>query len=53
MTVAGPRPAPLPAEPFLDDGKLVWREGAGASPRDRDILRPVDDPSTPRAAFGC
>ncbi|WP_104202234.1 phosphogluconate dehydratase [Billgrantia saliphila] len=33
-------------EPFLDDGKLVWREGPEES-LDRDVLRPVDDPFAP------
>jgi phosphogluconate dehydratase len=43
MTVAGPGLRRFQTEPFLDDGKLVWREGAAVS-LDRDILRPVDDP---------
>jgi phosphogluconate dehydratase len=43
MTVAGPGLRRYQREPFLDDGKLVWRAGAAAS-LDRDILRPVDDP---------
>jgi phosphogluconate dehydratase len=30
-------------EPFLDGGRLVWREGPAAS-LDRGILRPVEDP---------
>ncbi|MBD9503407.1 phosphogluconate dehydratase [Pseudomonas sp. BGr12] len=30
-------------EPFLDDGKLVWREGPAAS-LDENILRPIDKP---------
>lgn len=30
-------------EPFLDDGKLVWREGPVAS-LDESILRPIDKP---------
>ncbi|MDB5425882.1 MAG: edd, partial [Phenylobacterium sp.] len=42
-TVAGPGLRRYQAEPFLDDGRLVWREGAAAS-LNRDILRPVDDP---------
>ena len=43
MTVAGPGLRRYQSEPFLDDGKLVWREGPAAS-LDREILRPVDDP---------
>jgi phosphogluconate dehydratase len=43
MTVAGPGLRRYQQEPFLDDGRLVWREGPAAS-LDRDILRPVDDP---------
>ena len=43
MTVAGPGLRRFQQEPFLDDGKLVWRDGAAVS-LDRDILRPVDDP---------
>jgi phosphogluconate dehydratase len=39
-------------EPFLDGGKLVWREGTRVS-LNRDILRPVDDPFQPRAACAC
>ena len=35
--------AAIQTEPFLDGGKLVWREGRRRS-LDRDILRPVDDP---------
>jgi len=43
VTVAGQGLRRYQQEPFLDDGKLVWRDGPGAS-LDRDILRPVDDP---------
>lgn len=43
MTVAGPGLRRYQAEPFLDGGKLVWRDGATAS-LNADILRPVDDP---------
>ena len=43
LTVAGPGLRRYQEEPFLDDGRLVWREGA-AAPLDRDILRPVSDP---------
>jgi phosphogluconate dehydratase len=43
MTVAGHGLRRYQQEPFLDGGKLVWREGAAVS-LNRDILRPVDDP---------
>ncbi|THD61869.1 phosphogluconate dehydratase [Phenylobacterium sp.] len=43
LTVAGQGLRRYQAEPFLDGGKLVWREGAARS-LNRDILRPVDDP---------
>ncbi|HEY0435686.1 MAG TPA: phosphogluconate dehydratase, partial [Phenylobacterium sp.] len=43
LTVAGPGLRRYQREPFLDDGRLVWREGTQAS-LNPDILRPVDDP---------
>ena len=43
LTVAGAGLRRYQQEPFLDDGTLVWREGAAAS-LDREILRPVEDP---------
>ncbi|MCR5874210.1 phosphogluconate dehydratase [Phenylobacterium sp. J426] len=43
LTVAGQGLRRYTQEPFLEDGRLVWREGPAAS-LDRDILRPVDDP---------
>jgi phosphogluconate dehydratase len=43
MTVAGPGLRRFQTEPFLDGGKLVWREGTATS-LNLDILRPVDDP---------
>jgi phosphogluconate dehydratase len=43
LTVAGPGLRRYQQEPFLDDGRLVWRE-AGERSLVRDILRPVDDP---------
>jgi phosphogluconate dehydratase len=43
MTVAGKGLRRYQQEPFLDDGRLVWRDGPAAS-LDRDILRPADDP---------
>jgi phosphogluconate dehydratase len=43
MTVAGPGLRHYQTEPFLDDGKLVWREGRATS-LDADVLRPASDP---------
>ena len=43
MTVAGPGLRRFQTEPFLDGGKLVWREGTARS-LNPDILRPVDNP---------
>ncbi|MDB5494727.1 MAG: edd, partial [Phenylobacterium sp.] len=40
QTVAGPGLRRYQQEPFLQDGKLVWREGTSVS-LNRDILRPV------------
>lgn len=37
-------------EPFLDDGKLVWREGPVAS-LDESILRPIDKPFSPEGGL--
>ena len=42
-TVAGPGLRRFQTEPFLDGGKLVWREGTARS-LNPDILRPVDNP---------
>lgn len=42
-TVAGAGLRRYTHEPFLHDGKLIWREGPGVS-LNRDILRPADDP---------
>jgi phosphogluconate dehydratase len=42
-TVAGAGLRRYTQEPFLDDGKLVWRDGPAVS-LNRDILRPADDP---------
>ncbi|WP_309090983.1 phosphogluconate dehydratase [Phenylobacterium sp.] len=50
QTVAGPGLRRYQQEPFLDGGKLVWREGPAAS-LDRDILRPVDDPFQPNGGM--
>ncbi|RAK59089.1 phosphogluconate dehydratase [Phenylobacterium hankyongense] len=49
-TVAGPGLRRYQQEPFLDGGKLVWREGTPVS-LDRDILRPVDDPFQPEGGL--
>ena len=43
LTVAGEGLRRYQTEPFLDDGRLVWRE-AGQRSLDPEILRPVDDP---------
>ena len=43
MTVAGPGLRRYQTEPFLDGGKLVWREGTATS-LNEDILRPIDNP---------
>ena len=42
-TVAGPGLRRYTQEPFLDNGRLVWREGPEAS-LDESILRPVANP---------
>ena len=42
-TVAGAGLRRYQQEPFLDGGKLVWRDGPAES-LNRDILRPADDP---------
>ena len=43
LTVAGPGLGRYTAEPFLQDGALVWREGVEQS-LDASMLRPVSDP---------
>ncbi len=43
VTVAGAGLRHYQQEPFLEDGKLVWREGAARS-LNLDILRPATDP---------
>jgi phosphogluconate dehydratase len=50
MTVAGPGLRRYQTEPFLDGGRLVWREGTAAS-LNPDILRPVDDPFQPEGGL--
>jgi len=42
-TVAGAGLRRYQQEPFLDGGRLVWRDGPAAS-LNRDLLRPADDP---------
>ena len=43
MTVWGPGLRAYAQEPFLQDGKLVWRDGADRS-HDEKILRPASNP---------
>ncbi|KRU90261.1 phosphogluconate dehydratase [Pseudomonas aeruginosa] len=43
QTVAGPGLCRYTREPFLEDGRLVWREGPEQS-LDEAILRPLDKP---------
>jgi phosphogluconate dehydratase len=43
LTVAGPGLERYTQEPYLDDGRLAWREGAAAS-LDREVLRGASDP---------
>ncbi|MGI1744527.1 phosphogluconate dehydratase [Pseudomonas aeruginosa] len=43
QTVAGPGMRRYTREPFLEDGRLVWREGPERS-LDEAILRPLDKP---------
>jgi phosphogluconate dehydratase len=50
MTVAGAGLRRYQQEPFLDDGRLVWRDGPAVS-LNHDILRPVDDPFTPEGGL--
>lgn len=49
-TVAGFGLSRYTQEPFLDDGKLVWREGPIES-LDQDILRPVARPFSPEGGL--
>jgi len=49
-TVAGGSLRLYQQEPFLEDGRLVWREGAAES-LNRDILRPADDPFQPEGGM--
>ncbi|WP_421933377.1 phosphogluconate dehydratase [Phenylobacterium sp.] len=49
-TIAGPGLRRYQQEPFLEDGKLVWREGPTAS-LNPDILRPANDPFQPEGGI--
>jgi phosphogluconate dehydratase len=50
VTVAGQGLRRYQQEPFLEDGKLVWREGPAAS-LNPDILRPANDPFLPEGGI--
>ncbi|HEX5380031.1 MAG TPA: phosphogluconate dehydratase [Phenylobacterium sp.] len=50
VTVAGAGLRLYQREPFLEDGELVWREGAAES-LNRDILRPATDPFQPEGGI--
>lgn len=50
VTVAGGNLRAYQQEPFLEDGDLVWREGAQAS-LNPDILRPASDPFLPEGGI--
>ncbi|MBP6545369.1 MAG: phosphogluconate dehydratase [Phenylobacterium sp.] len=50
VTVAGQGLRRYQQEPFLVDGKLVWREGPAAS-LNPDILRPANDPFLPEGGI--
>lgn len=45
-TIVGPGLAAYCREPYLDGGRLAWREGASVS-RNEDIVRPIDRPFLP------
>ena len=50
VTVAGQGLRRYQQEPFLQDGKLVWREGPATS-LNLDILRPASDPFQPEGGM--
>ncbi|MDO8323717.1 MAG: phosphogluconate dehydratase [Phenylobacterium sp.] len=50
VTVAGEGLRRYQQEPFLQDGKLVWREGPTTS-LNLDILRPANDPFQPEGGM--
>ncbi len=43
VTAAGPGLTAYTHEPFINDGKLIWREGAADS-LNEEVLRPADNP---------
>lgn len=45
-TVFGSDMTSYTQEPFLEDGKLVWREGSETS-LDEEVIRPIDRPFSP------
>ncbi|MFC5696668.1 dihydroxy-acid dehydratase, partial [Pseudomonas sp. GCM10022186] len=49
-TVMGPGLRQYTREPFLEDGRLVWRDGPAAS-LDENILRPVARPFSPEGGL--
>jgi phosphogluconate dehydratase len=50
LTVAGPGLHRYGQEPWLDEGRLAWRDGPAES-LNRDILRPVADPFDPHGGL--
>ncbi len=50
MTVAGDGIDAYAQEPYLDDGRLLWRPAPPQS-LDRDVLRPADDPFAPEGGI--
>ena len=50
LTVAGPGLHRYAREPWLDDGRLAWRDSP-AETLNRDILRPVADPFDPQGGL--
>ncbi len=50
LTVAGPGLHRYAREPWLDDGRLSWRDSP-AETLNRDILRPVADPFDPQGGL--
>ena len=50
LTVAGPGLHRYGQEPWLDEGRLAWRDGPADS-LNRDILRPVADPFDPHGGL--
>ncbi|WP_051218854.1 phosphogluconate dehydratase [Oceanobacter kriegii] len=50
MTIMGHGLSRYTQEPFIEDGKLVWREGTETSLDDK-ILRPASDPFSPNGGL--